>query len=400
MSTLSLIQNTEDVQVVVECLKKETIISFDTEFIRENTFFPKVEILQIGTRSQTWIFDVKQLGREGLAPLFEVLTDPQILKIVHAAQGDQECLLTVFQQVAKPIFDTAIGASLLGLGEQISLANLLETQLGVKLKKGYTRTNWAVRPLPQGLVDYAHQDVQYLVACAESLMEPLKKQNRYEWALQLSSEWEDVTRFQYDPIQVARKISQNGNWSPESFSILTQLLILREQRAQKLNIPRKWICDDITLMDLAKTKPKTLDQLQSFRGLHKGEIKQCSELWLKTILDAQDPTKIAEYPKPEKKEYRVPTQQENLVVDLMKCYLGVVSEQSQISLKNLANAAQLLALLRMTQTPEFKGTESWVESGLLSPQASQIFGEGLLSLVQGKQALVTQGGFVRILSNF
>src|SRR5947199_68669 len=131
---------------VVEKLKKSDMIAFDTEFIRETTFFPIVEIIQVATEEESWLVDARSFQKQGavgtaaLASLWEVFQDPKILKIAHAIQGDQECLYTSFRSLAKPSLDTAVAASLCGYGDGIGLGNLLKAALDVTIKKGHART--------------------------------------------------------------------------------------------------------------------------------------------------------------------------------------------------------------------------------------------------------------------
>ena len=136
-----LVQSEKDIQKIADHLKTQSIIAFDTEFIRETTFYPKLEIIQVASASEAWLIDA-QIAQEDperkafLDPILEVFQDPKIIKLVHAGLGDQECLYTSFGVLARNVFDTAIGASLCGLGDGIGLANLLKTLQGVRIKKG------------------------------------------------------------------------------------------------------------------------------------------------------------------------------------------------------------------------------------------------------------------------
>ena len=125
-----LLSTAEDIRQLAEKLQGAPIIAFDTEFIRESTFFPVIEILQIATDSESWLVDARAFKSrgdlEGIRPLLDLLGDPKILKVVHAAQGDQECLYTSFGVVASPTIDTAIAASVCGYGDGIGLGNLLK----------------------------------------------------------------------------------------------------------------------------------------------------------------------------------------------------------------------------------------------------------------------------------
>ena len=132
-----LLSTASEISELAEALSRSEIIAFDTEFIRENTFYPIVEVIQVATDQESWLVDAAEFkrgyrpGRQGgydsaLKPLLDVFEDKKILKIVHAAQGDQECLYTSFGMLASPIFDTSVAASLCGFGEAIGLGKLLQ----------------------------------------------------------------------------------------------------------------------------------------------------------------------------------------------------------------------------------------------------------------------------------
>src|SRR6185312_2532005 len=155
----TLITTAGQIRELADKLKGRDIIAFDTEFIRESTFYPIVEIIQVATDEESWLVDAQAFKKgfrpgprggydPGLEPLLDIFRDKSILKIVHAAQGDQECLYTSFGVLATPSLDTAVAASLCGLGDGIGLSKLLKAVLDVEIKKGHARTNWSVRPLP------------------------------------------------------------------------------------------------------------------------------------------------------------------------------------------------------------------------------------------------------------
>src|SRR5690348_844456 len=127
-----LLSTADEIADLAAKLQSQSIIAFDTEFIRETTFFPIVEIIQVATETDSWLVDAQAFKRHlnskdsqaydpGLQPLLDIFANPNILKIVHAAQGDQECLHTGFGVVATPSLDTAVAASLCGYGDAVGL---------------------------------------------------------------------------------------------------------------------------------------------------------------------------------------------------------------------------------------------------------------------------------------
>ena len=407
-STLSqnqVLSTAEQISDLAALLKKETIIAFDTEFIRESTFYPIVEIIQIATRDRAWIVDAQVFkkafrpGTQGgfdssIQPLLDVFSDPQILKVVHAAQGDQECLFTSFGCVASPTLDTAVAASLLGWGDTIGLGKLLKIGLDVTIKKGHARTNWSVRPLPPQLLEYARADVEHLVVLAELLLKKLDEMWRRAWALELSSKSQDPSLYEADCDSLVHKLTRGGRVDRTGSAVLRELVQWREERVRQLNLPRRWVADDAVLLDLAQVRPKDLEHLAAFRGLNRGEVKQSGQAILDLISKGvaaaaeskgQDSGAAKNAPRE-----GLPTADEAQVLELLKCYVGILAEEHRIATRHLAGSNRLLPLLRRS----FKTKEEIVAAGVLGPEAVDLIGDDLLAFLQGKRALSVRKGRV------
>ncbi len=400
----ALLTTAEDIRRLAEKLQQESIIAFDTEFIRETTFYPTVEIVQVATRSESWLIDVqafrggsqrkrpdrKSEAFAGLRPLLDVFENPKILKIVHAAQGDQECLWTSFEVVAKPCLDTAVAASLCGYGDGIGLAALLKAVLNVSLKKGHARTDWSARPLPEQLLEYAHADVQSLVGAAERLLEELDRLGRRAWAFDLCSKFEDPHLYDPSPEDLAQRLARGGRLDAKGYGVLVELMRWREERVKSLNLPRRWVADDAVLVDLAVVRPKDLNHLGTFRGLNKGEIKNSGE----ALLEAVKKGLAHPVPQPQRQGARLelPTTAESQVLDLLKCYIGILADRHRIAAKNLLTSSQLLGVLRR----EAKQASDLIGENLLTEGAAQLVGEEILAFLAGRRALSVQDGRIQI----
>ncbi len=380
-----LLHTQEEIQQLVDRLRQEKLISFDTEFIRETTFYPQLELIQVATRSESWLVDARpaQMNRaalDALKPLIELFEDPSILKILHAAQGDQECIYTAFGTTAKGTFDTAVGAALCGYGDGIGLGSLLKTVIGVTIKKGHARTNWAQRPLPNHLCEYALGDVAYLVDVAEKLMNELRTRDRLDWALELCGEYEDGNQFEVSPEEIAIRLYRSGKVHPKDFGILHRLVQWRETRVRELNIPRKWLAADSILLDLTRVQPTTDDHLKTFRGINRGEMKNSGPSIFRAILEGQkEPRDQA----PELHRNPPPSKNESQVMDLLKCYLGILADQSELASRHLMQSDQILRLLRS----EIRTVEDLISENYLAPTAAKLVGRQLLEFLSGKTGL-------------
>lgn len=397
-----LIQNAQQVQDLVSALAQEKVIAFDTEFIRESTLFPVVEIIQVATTKDAWLVDARAFkkkhghGPEGgydhaIDPLLNVFKDTDVLKIVHAAQGDQECLYTAFGCVASPVLDTAVAASLCGMGDSLGLSRLLQDVLGVELKKGHARTNWSVRPLPEQLSHYALQDVVYLVELGERFIDELGKRERLAWALELSARFEDPTLYDPKPEALAKKIGRGKRMDRKEYSVLCELVRWREKRVRDLNLPRRWVAEDAVLLDLAKVRPKDLEHLAAFRGLNRGEIKNSGKAILEAVLKGEAECGSEDFKLPKATRDREPSATEGQVIELLRCYLGILAGRHEIALKHLATVDQLLPLIRK----KYSTPEELVQNGILGPEAARLVGAELLAFLSGQQALGISDGRVR-----
>ncbi len=397
----NLLSTAEEIAELAQALKNQVIIAFDTEFIRETTFYPMVEIIQVATTTDSWLVDARAFKRNhpasrpdlfepGIQPLLDIFTDPKILKVLHAAQGDQECLYTSFGVVASPTLDTAVAASLCGYGEGIGLGKLLKAVFDITLAKGHARTNWSVRPLPQQLVDYAHADVEYLVELGQKLLENLDQLGRKSWAFEVSAKWENAALYQMDAEGIAQKLARGGRLDKKGYPALINLVRWREERVRKLNLPRRWVADDHVLLDLAHVRPKDLEHLGAFRGLNKGEFKNSGEAILAAIESAAETTDIAV---PKSPRIAAPTGDEMQAFELIRCYVSVLAEKHKIAAKHLLTTSQLLPLLRH----EVNSSEDLVTQGILGPEAAALIGEELIAMVQGKRALRVKGNQVEII---
>ncbi|HUP57171.1 MAG TPA: HRDC domain-containing protein [Bdellovibrionota bacterium] len=402
-----LLSTADQIRKLAESLKKADIIAFDTEFIRETTFYPIVEIIQVATDSESWLVDAQAFKKgfrpgpqgsfnPGLKPLLDIFEDKSSLKIAHAIQGDQECLFTSFGVLAAPTLDTAVAASLCGYGEGIGLGKLLKAALDVTIKKGHARTNWSVRPLPAQLIEYAHADVEHLVRLGKLLLEQLDKLGRRPWALELSSKWEERSLYEPPIEEIASKLARGGRLDRKGYAALVELVRWREARVRQLNLPRRWVADDAVLVDLAHVRPKDMAHLSAFRGLNKGELKNSGEQILAALKAAAESGEAP--PKDEKDERRgrgrvdIPTTEESQVLDLIKCYVGMLADKHRIAAKHLMTSAQLLPLLRA----EIRTADDFVKAGILGKDAAHLIGDELVAFIHGHRALSVEGNRIKV----
>lgn len=389
---LELIQDSKTLKEAITALLKEDQIAFDTEFIREKTFLPELALIQIASEKEAWLIDPLSFDKNELAPFFELITSPKITKIMHAAFGDQECLYTHYQITASPSFDTAEAAALLGYGANISLKELLKIYQQIKLPKFLTRTHWLKRPLSLEMRKYALSDVQYLVALAKWLQSELRDKNRETWAYELSAHYEKVDTLQNSPEEIAHRLAKSGRLTARAYSLLKDLVKWRESRALEVNIPRKRIADDNTLINLANAMPESIESLKKFRGIHLKEIEKQGEILLKLVKKSQklDKNELPTLPKVTKINA-----QESRIVDFLNTFLKSLATKYKVSSRVLLNSKQLKKIIESkTHDPK-----KWVEMGICNSHVGELIGKELNEALMGQSGLIIKEGKLCVFSS-
>lgn len=262
-------------------LKGHTWLAVDTEFERVSTYYPELCLLQVANNEITVVID--PLAITHLEPLYDVLYDPSITKVFHAARQDLEIFFHDKGVLPFPIFDTQIAAALLGYDKQLSYANLIIEILGVELAKTQTRTNWKRRPLSRSQLQYAADDVIYLGQVYELLLPRLIEAGKLSL---LEEECKALARpelYQPDPETMWLKIREAKKLEGKLLAVLQQLAAWREITARAENQPRKWILQDYTLVEMARSLPANPDDLSRIKGVNERLLQRHGAALLEVI---------------------------------------------------------------------------------------------------------------------
>lgn len=260
-------------------------LALDTEFIRDKTYYPQLCLVQVATSDQVACID--PLALPSLAPLLELLYDPAIIKVLHAAHQDLELFFHLCGIVPAPVFDTQLAALVLGNGEQIGYAALVRHWLGVELSKAHTRADWRRRPLPGEWLRYAADDVRYLAALYPQLRDALRAQGWLEALTEDFAALNDPGRYRLEPEQAWRRIREYPRLSHPRRAVLRSLAAWREEQARRHDRPRGWILSDAVLVELARRLPESTEQLEQIHGLPAGTVRRHGALLLERIAAAR-----------------------------------------------------------------------------------------------------------------
>ncbi|MGH7256434.1 MAG: ribonuclease D [Nitrospirales bacterium] len=348
-------------------------LALDTEFVGEDSFVAKLELIQVSAGEMDAVIDVPAVG--ALDSFAELLADGDILKVVHAGMQDVELLHAHAGQAPIPLFDTQVAAAMVGYGTQVGYANLVQRVLGVKLDKGHTLTNWTQRPLSDEQLQYAMADARYLLPLHDHLVHRLKTLGRLEWVKEEFQRLEarpfDGSR---DPRERYRRIRGWDNLRPQAVALLRELTAWREEEARRRNVPRGRIVRDDVLLELARQAPTTLTALRGLRGLHPGEVDRSANALLGHITRALA-LPSSEWPTVPKSRRAEP--EAVGVVELLNAVLKARAEEVKIAPSLLATTGDLQALA------EAKQGRDRLDLPLLQGWRRKLAGDLLLSVLDG-----------------
>jgi ribonuclease D len=261
-------------------------VGLDTEFLRERTYRAELCLVQLSSRSDAACVD--PLALPDLIPLARMLTAPGITKVMHASRQDVEVLFPIAGLV-RPVFDTQIAAALTGLPAQIGYGELVRRLLGKELAKSHTRTDWSRRPLSPEQIEYALDDVRYLLPLKTHLQEQLERSGRLEWLTEELHELQDARNIASDPEDAWLRIKGLRSLDPARERLAQSLAAWRERRASERNRPRGWILDDAALRDIVIQVPRSVEALAAIPEFPAGVLKHCGAELLECIRAAQVP---------------------------------------------------------------------------------------------------------------
>jgi len=362
---------------LVDKLKTCDTLLIDTEFVRERTYFHRLGLIQVAGNGICAAVD--PIAIKKLDPLLEIIANKNILKVFHAGKQDLEILFRLCGEVIRPVFDTQVAASMVGWGAQISFAKLVRKVTGKKISKAETYSDWCRRPISQNQIEYALNDVRYLVPVYEKLVATLKKANRMEW---LDEELEKLMDIKYyelpDPRRQFMKVKNARSLKPKSLGVLLELAAWRENEGLKRDILPRFIIRDETLLALAQSMPEKLDGLERIRGLHSRERAANGAKILAAIAKGLKIPEEQIPPIPEPKR----TQTLLGVEELLAAYIQIRSEELKIEPHVLSDRRQIHEFVR-----QYQQSGHIDDHPLLKGWIKDLIGSDLYAILDGKVGL-------------
>jgi ribonuclease D len=378
-----LITKTDDLVPLVDRLSKQPFVAVDTEFMRENTYWPDLCLIQIASPDEAAAIDPK--ADMDMSPLLNLLVDtPEVLKVFHAGGQDLEIIHNLTGKMPVPLFDTQIAAMALGLGEQVGYSNLIESMLGHSIDKGARFTDWSRRPLDKRQIDYAIADVTHLASVFPKLLNRLKKTGRGGWLDEEMERLADPSSFAFPAEDAWRRLKLPSR-NAAILGRLKAIAAWRETEARSKNLPRGRIVKDDTLGELASHPPKSQDDLGKVRGLSAGwRNNDIGARLIAAVADAR-PLEPEEMPDREPRRPGL-TKEGVLVADLLKLLLKIRAKEAGVAPRLIARSDDLEALAAGVRK-NLRILEGW---------RFEEFGSDALDLVEGRLAFAIENGKLKM----
>lgn len=370
---MTIITTSHALKEFCDRLSKAKMITVDTEFIRDKTYWPRLCLIQAADDEGPAAIDVLAENID-LTPFYDLLHDPDIIKVMHAGRQDIEIFYHATGKIPAPLFDTQIAAMVCGYGDQVGYETLVRSIANGQLDKTSRFTDWARRPLTDRQLKYALEDVTYLRDIYRHLRDELEASGRAHWLEEEISILTTPDTYENPPEEAWQRVKTRSD-KPKFLVILKELAAWREREAQKRNVPRNRVLRDETLQEIANLSPNDPTELSRSRSVSKDmangrlgkEILDCVDKALSTPKD--------QWPRKEKRK-RLP---DNIgpTVELLKVLLKKTCAEEKVAPKLVANTKDLeqIAADDDAKVPAMKG---W---------RREVFGENALKLKHGKLSL-------------
>lgn len=309
-------------------------VGLDTEFMRERTYFSQLCLVQIAAAETYYCVD--PLTDQPMTDFWTALC--QQTWVAHSARQDIEVIYQSAEQMPAALFDTQVAAGLLGYQPQMGYGNLVQELFGIELPKTHTRANWAARPLPANFLEYAAEDVEYLLPAYEILAEKLDKLGRLSWAEFDSGLLLDPALYDIDPTSAISRLKGARKLRGRRRAVAERLAEWRETEALRCDRPRQWIARDNVLIDIAWKMPTTIDELAAIDGMPAKLIQRAGKDLLQLVNAAAKESNDYDPP-------GAPDETQKLLLKKMQKAVAECAADLDIAAETIASKKELSAVI-------------------------------------------------------
>ncbi|WP_395689482.1 ribonuclease D [Aestuariivirga sp.] len=382
---MDLINTSESLSRLCRNLATERFITVDTEFMRETTYWPDLCLVQVAGDTAQGLIDPMAPGMD-LTPFFDLMSDPSVLKVFHAARQDIEIMVHKAGIVPHPVFDTQIAAMVCGFGDQVGYEAIVRRLARAQIDKSSRFTDWSRRPLSDKQLAYALADVTHLRVVYLALKSELDRNGREHWLREEMDILTNPATYRTEPEDAWKRIKLRLR-SKRQLGVLMEVAAWREREARDKNVPRSRILKDDAVAEIATQIPQTREALGQLRALPRGIANsRLGEVLLKAVADglSRDPKSL---PQPSEERAEM-TEAAQAAAEVLKLALKVVCQKEGIAPRLVASTSDIDALAEREDA----------DINLMKGWRRELFGNVALSIKRGEAVIGFDQGEVRVMT--
>ncbi len=375
---MRIVRTTQELNTLAAEIARSPFMALDTEFMRDQTYWPKLCLIQVAGPGTEAIIDPLAEGID-LAAFYALLTSAELVKVLHAARQDIEIFFHQGHVIPAPLFDTQIAAMVCGFGDAASYETLTRRLAHAEVDKSARFTDWSRRPLSPRQLDYALADVTHLRTIYEALSKQLERSGRSSWVEEEIAALQDPKLYRLDPVEAWRRIKARSS-NKRFLAMLASIAAWREREAQERDVPRNRILRDEAITEIAAHPPESVDALERIRAVPRGFA--ASRIG-RTLMDAVEHGRHAAPPeavapdRPRRK--REPSQ---ATVDLLRTLLRLRADEAGVAHRLIANVEDI-ERLAACEDDGVAALHGW---------RAEVFGNDAIALRKGELALAVENG--------
>ncbi len=380
---MDLISNSTALAAACQRLSTHSFVTVDTEFLRETTFWPKLCVIQMADEDEAVAVDALAPDLD-LGPFFDLMRNPDVVKVFHAARQDVEIIWHLGGFVPAPLFDTQVAAMVCGFGDQVSYEQLAGSLAGAKIDKSSRFTDWSRRPLTEAQLEYAIADVTHLRTVYKKLVAKLAKNDRVSWLDEEMAILTSPETYRQHPDRAWERLRTRIR-KPRDLAVLIEVATWREREAQSRDVPRSRVLKDEAIGEIALAAPRTPEELGRLRTIPQGFERSRTGAEILAAVEralARDPATLPPF------NNERPSGNTGATVQLLKVLLQAVSEKKAVASKIIATVDDLEAIA-LDHTADLPVLHGW---------RRELFGEQAIALKDGRLALGIEKGRVTAVS--
>lgn len=384
MATMDLLTTTEDLAALVKTLSSDEFVTVDTEFIRETTYWPDLCLIQVAGETVNALIDPLSPDID-LGPFFELMNNPAVLKVFHAARQDIEIMVHRAGIVPHPVFDTQIAAMVCGFGDQVGYEAIVRTLAKAQIDKSSRFTDWSRRPLTDKQLAYALDDVTHLRTVYRKLKAQLDKTGREHWLREEMQILANPATYRTEPQDAWKRIKVRLR-NKKQLAVLMALASWREHEARDKNVPRSRVLKDDAIAEIAMQIPQSKQALAELRALPKGMGNSRIGDAILVSVAAGLEMDMKSLPAPDDGRNDL-SEKAQAASEIIKLALKVVCGREGLAPKLVASAADIDAIAE----------DDAADVPMMQGWRRELFGNQVLAIKRGEAAIGFRGGRAEII---